>query len=571
MISFARPYTVLLVLFSLFLTPLAIAVQDDKIILDEEKIKASSARTIYELLNRVPGIKASDLSVSIRGSSKVLVLLDQRAINDLTSTYGGVRWDVVDLDQVARVVILRGKGGVEYGDNASGGVIDITTKKIDKLQGRVEVKAGNQASREVKASVNRTFGTLGLGLSTGGYETDGFRARNGDRKKGRIETRMNYDTSGGLKINASAFYWQEEKGNPGLEAYPTPRSRGKNQMASGVLNLKWKGLKAKTIANWGNKETRDPDKRLDSYLTVLRLGQEVSSFCDAGFAGRFNWGAGVAHATAKSNGFDEKTEEKAFAYLAKSIGLFSLPISLHTGLRAIYYSEYDNSLSPEVSLNYKQDTFSGKLSLSRTVNAPPFTKKYRETSSTIPNPDLTIEKASNVSLTLAWEPGDMFSISLSPFYNIIDDRITYVRTGGIGQYQNFGEVTYKGVDAGVGFKPRDWLSLRSSYTYLEAKDENTGLWLSSKPQHRWINIVETRPLDNLNLGVTATAVSRTYGNSRNTEMYPGSLILDLKAEYEMGQFTLLLEVENLLDTNYYKLDGYPAEPLTWMAGVRWRF
>ena len=558
-------------LFLLFLPQAALAVRDDKIMLDEEKIRAASARTIYELLNQVPGIKATDLSVSIRGSLKVLVLLDQRSINDLTSTYGGVRWDVVDLDQVKKIVILRGKGGVEYGDNASGGVIDITTKKIDRLQGSVEAKAGNHASREAKASVNRTFGPLGIGLNTGYYETDGFRERNGDKKKGRIETRMNYDTSGDLKVGASAFYWEEEKGNPGLEAYPTPRSRGKNQMASGVVNLKWKRLKVKTIANWGNKETRDPDKTLDSYLTVLRLGQEISSAFDTEFAGRFNWGAGVEYATADASGFDEKTEEKAYTYLTKAFDVSFLPVSIHTGVRAIYYSEYDNSMSPEVSLNYKRDTLSGKLSLSRTVNAPAFTKKYRETSTTIPNPDLTIEKATNCSLTLAWEPDAKVSVSLSPFYNIIEDRITYVRTGGIGQYQNFGEVTYKGVDVGVGVNPWKWLTFKSSYTYLEARDENTGLWLSAKPRHRWINVLETRLTDSLSAGLTATALSDTYGNTSNTETYPGSLIWDFKAEYGMGNLTFLLEIENLLDTEYYKLDGYPAEPLTWMAGVRWRF
>ncbi len=567
---FTRGYLLLLLLF-FFLPPAALAAQDDKFIIDEEKIRASSARTIYELLNQVPGIKATDLSVSIRGSLKVLVLLDQRSINDLTSTYGGVRWDVVELDQVERIVILRGKGGVEYGDNASGGVIDITTKKIDRLQGSVEVKAGNHASREAKASVNRTFGALGVGLNTGYYETDGFRERNGDKKKGRIEARMNTNTTGDLKIGASAFYWQEEKGNPGLPDYPTPNSRGKDQMASGVVNLKWKRFKAKTTANWGNKETRDPDKSLDSYLRVLRLGQEVSSPFDAGFAGMFNWGAGVEHATAASRGFDEKTEEKAFAYVTKAFGFSFLPVSLHTGLRGIYYSEYDNSLSPEVSLTYKRDAISGKLSLSRTVNAPSFTKKYRETSTTIPNPDLTIEKATNVSLTLAWEPDDRFSLSLSPFYNIIDDRITYVRTGGIGQYQNFGEVTYKGVDAGISVKPLDWVSVQSSYTYLEAKDENTGLWLSAKPQHRWINVLEASPLEGLSAGLTATAISNAYSDSANTEKVAGVLIWDFKAEYGVGKFTLLLEIENLFDTDYLKLDGYPAEPFSWMVGMRWRF
>ncbi len=68
----------------------------------------------------MPGVKAGSTSVTIRGSSKVRVLLDGRPINDPTSSHGGIKFDMVFLENVERVEIHRGKGGVKYGNDASG-------------------------------------------------------------------------------------------------------------------------------------------------------------------------------------------------------------------------------------------------------------------------------------------------------------------------------------------------------------------------------------------------------------------------------------------------------------------
>ena len=195
----------------------------------KKKINAATARTIHDLLNQIPGLKASGTSISIRGSVKVLVLLDGRSINDPTSNTGGVRWDVVDLAQVRQIAILRGNGGVEYGDNASGGVVDIHTRKIDTLQGSLEAKAGNQDIREVNGSVRQTFGDLGLGLNGGYYDTTGFRP-NDDERKRRIETRMNYDTGHAPENRGPRhFIMMKKRAIPGCRIIPRPGPRGKTR------------------------------------------------------------------------------------------------------------------------------------------------------------------------------------------------------------------------------------------------------------------------------------------------------------------------------------------------------
>ena len=96
--------------------------EDGTIILNAEEIRQLKANKMADLLNHVPGVSAGDSSVSIHGSSKVRVLVDGRPINDPTSSYGAINWSMVDPDRVERIEILRGKGGVRYGQDAGGGV-----------------------------------------------------------------------------------------------------------------------------------------------------------------------------------------------------------------------------------------------------------------------------------------------------------------------------------------------------------------------------------------------------------------------------------------------------------------
>ena len=83
-------------------------------------------------------LRLVETSVSIRGSSKVKVLLDGRSINDPTATRGSVKWNIVSLSNVEKIEIYKGEGGVEFGDDSSGGVIVITTKKIETFSGNLE-------------------------------------------------------------------------------------------------------------------------------------------------------------------------------------------------------------------------------------------------------------------------------------------------------------------------------------------------------------------------------------------------------------------------------------------------
>ncbi len=130
-------------------------------IIDEEDIRESNAQTITDILRSQAGIEIRDytgtgktVNVDMRGfgetgPSNMLVLIDGRRANaiDLSNT----DWSQISLSQVERIEIVRGASSVLYGDNASGGVINIITKKG---------QGGPAFKLETKGGSYNTFGTL---------------------------------------------------------------------------------------------------------------------------------------------------------------------------------------------------------------------------------------------------------------------------------------------------------------------------------------------------------------------------------------------------------------------------
>lgn len=108
-------------------------------IIGPEKIAQSNARNVAELVKNEAGVMvkksfndADKFNIDIRGFGEVsaqntLVLIDGRKVNkpDLS----GYDLTTIPLNRIERIEIYRGGRSVLYGDNATGGVINIITKR----------------------------------------------------------------------------------------------------------------------------------------------------------------------------------------------------------------------------------------------------------------------------------------------------------------------------------------------------------------------------------------------------------------------------------------------------------
>ncbi len=138
-------------------------------VITREDIQQSGARTIPDLLRRVPGVAVaamtqSDFNVAIRGlnrrlSNKVLVLVDGRTVYQ--DFLGGTLWEAlpVNLEDIERVEVVRGPGAALYGASAFGGVVNIITVGVDRSTLEATVEGG--LPRQGRLTL-RVGGVLGL-------------------------------------------------------------------------------------------------------------------------------------------------------------------------------------------------------------------------------------------------------------------------------------------------------------------------------------------------------------------------------------------------------------------------
>ncbi len=568
------PYKlILLVILSFFhIIPATATAADngDTIVITAEDIKAMQALKLADVLNNVPGVKAGSSSVSIHGSYKVKVFVDGRPINDPTSSHGAINWDLVLPEDVARMEILRGKGGLTYGQDASGGVILITTHKRRQLTGSVKAYAGNLDTRNITATLNPTIKKLTAGIS-GGYETtDGYKINN-DKERYQAGIKLGFAGEANRSIDLSADYLYDERGLSGLPDYPTPLSRKESHNTAVGLNADLGRVTSNTHYNDGQRHNTDPEKDLDKYLRVSKFGEDLTTILHTIERGDLNCGAGVAYNWADGTGFDTRKEHSVSLFGSQSLTWPAAHITFVAGLRGNYLSAFDNVINPEVKLIYKKKIWRLTAAYSRTNNEPSLYQRYNETSSTRPNPDLEMERADNFSLAFFIAPLKVISISLTGFYNLLTDRITYITAeDGIGQYQNFGEVRYTGGDAALSWKLHSGLKAKASYTYLEVKDQKTDLWIPGTLQHNATLNLYWQPQKALSLVATGTYHSKVFRDRANTRSVPEYLLYDLRADYAFKRFSLFGEVENLFDKTYYYADGLLGPPQTWLIGVNWR-
>ena len=545
--------------------------EPDKIVITAEDIEKMNVRTITELLNQIPGVSAGESSVKLRGSYMVRVLLDGRPINDLLSRHHAIKWDLVSLNSVERIEIYKGGGGVAFGDSTSGGAISITTKKIHDSSGNVEISCGNLNTENLCLNCQNSADIFGFGISAGWDKTDGYR-ENSDKDKKRAGIRINYESDEEQVSNLSLDYSREKRGYPGLPDFPTPNARAESETFSSIFTCKILKLENGVYFNRFEKMYANPDSNIETVLEGRSLGDEITTSFHSDRLGVINAGMNFEVAEIEGNKIESRQEEKYGIHASKDIRFQTLPLNLGLGLRMNFYSEFPEVVNPEIKLGFDSGNFSFQTAVRRTNNTPTFLQRYYETSTTEPNPDLGMEKAINYSVTLSHQPQKSFEEGVTLFLNEIEDRITYVRgDGGIGSYENLGEVTRKGVETSVKCSINDFLEIKPSYTYLIAKDERTGSWLSCSPKHRVKFDIRYEPIQKLALRLEAEYVSKQYTRSDNKESVSDYVVADFKVDFFLKRARLFLKVANLFDKDYFYGDGYPAPPRTWLTGASYEF
>lgn len=206
-------------------------------VITADDIRRAGALNIPEALRLSPGVYVAQISgnewvVTIGGfalgaeSRQVLILVD--GVSVYLTDSGRVDFDTlpVEIDEVAKIEVIRGPGGVLYGANAVTGVISITTfAPGDNPNAAVRILGGSQGTQYAHATGSATspdgrFSTRasvttlqdqGLGMHSGQEHLDYQQTQSGS-------LRNTFNLDDGIRIDLDARFKSGDLGYPAITA-----------------------------------------------------------------------------------------------------------------------------------------------------------------------------------------------------------------------------------------------------------------------------------------------------------------------------------------------------------------
>ncbi len=159
-------------------------------VIQAEEIRASGAGNVNEAVRKLGGVYgrqntngSQDFSLDLRGfgsngDQNLVIMVDgirlsenEQAIALLSS---------IPIESVERIEIVRGGSSVLYGEGATGGTIQVITKRAQKnsTRGAVVVEAGSYGHRELRASAARGWEEVSLDINASTQRADNYRDNN---------------------------------------------------------------------------------------------------------------------------------------------------------------------------------------------------------------------------------------------------------------------------------------------------------------------------------------------------------------------------------------------------------
>ena len=142
-------------------------------VITSDDIDRAGVRSIPAALRLAPNLQVARLdsanyAITARGfnhstgtANKLLVLVDGRIV--YTPLYSGVFWDEQNaiMEDLDRIEVVSGPGGVLWGSNAMNGVINIISRDAHETQGVLATGGASEASRTLGVRYGGQFGDAG--------------------------------------------------------------------------------------------------------------------------------------------------------------------------------------------------------------------------------------------------------------------------------------------------------------------------------------------------------------------------------------------------------------------------
>jgi vitamin B12 transporter len=596
-------------------------------VITRSQLEQNSGKTLSEVLNTTVGITiigannnlGTNQTVSIRGSSagNVLILMDGIPVNDPSVITNYFDLNLLAIDQVERIEILKGGQSTLYGSDAVAGVINIISRKADakkfSLNGNVSGGSYGTFKQNIglngrKRSIAYSLGYTHLGsngFSTaydknnrGGFDKDGY-------DQHAITGRLNMSVNKKIQIYLSGSYGFYKAGLD-AGAYTDEKDyivKSKNvQLGAGLsLNHKMGSLRLNYHFNYVSRNYLD-----DS----LFKSSAFIDYSDSRYLGRTHFGEVynnwkwdyielLAGADYRFNNTDQyslyvfpgfptppSTLKAKMSQLSPYVSVIFKKgegFTAELGGRINHHSEYGNNFSftfnPSLLVNGKAKVFANLYSAYKVPTL------YQLFDPSAGNANLKPEKGTIVEAGGEVFPNKQFHTRIVGFYRNTKNAIQYILTDPVfftAQYCNVSKQENYGIELETNYSFNKW-QLAFNYTRTDGKTKSaydgTGASLGKDTTYYNLYRIPKNAL-NFSIGCYVTrglfiraqlrAVNKReefiYGAS--PEIQKGYATIDLYGEYMFSKkIKAFVDLKNITNKKYFDIPGYNSRRFNFVTGL----
>lgn len=482
------------------------------VIKNREIRKAGAVSTLESLQDNVPGIvispNAMGNNMRIKGlnSRYILFLVDgERLVSE--GAGGNVNLDQIDVNTVERIEMVNGASSALYGSNAVGAVINIITKKpTHKLEGGANIIAESNNTSKTKIDLGTKFERFSTRMAAFRNLSDGFGANGSGAYAARYEDmganlKLGFKPHERVETNITGRYFRHETFNPenSMNATHNLTHTMTAGFSTGITSEDRRNAFQASV-NW--------DKYFD-YKVLERKNNTTEKQNTADYISSRMINTWNANESLELVSGIEYNHEQIYAI--KTLGVTPTTRSINdinlfaqsdwevfsdfdivAGIRYTYNEQFKSAFTPKLSVMYEIAGFKFRGGIGSAFRAPSIKELYYDFDHqgmfwVYGNPNLKAEKGVYNSLSSEYTKGNL-NASISGYYNKINNKITqYDVINRLGAnekyYRNVSSATLKGVDLNISYLLLRELTLKGSYSYCNAKDNSTGLQLSSNVKH----------------------------------------------------------------------------------------
>ena len=532
--------------------------------------------------------------IYINGSKEVVVLVDgmRRNINGNSNMNANIG-ELVAMDSIDHIEVLKGSASTLYGSDAQGGVINIITKKAkeDGVRTTLRTSFGN-ADKEKYTLYNegkegQVFWNVEAGKELMGDYKDGWgRKVINHLNAEHYNVKLGYDLGNDSNVIFNYEKYKSDYTRPDYGTNDTNADKGKKNNDS--ISLQYAAKINDRLTNqfsiYRNKSTYDDDYNLagssgrtDIVMKTTGISDQLTYLINnQTIIGGFDWYKDeIPHYKVDdgSGNMAEGTSVHNIAfYLQDKIDLNS-QWNITPGVRVDHHSQFGTHTSPSLSVGFKKSENTNYYLNYKTFFVAPnlyqlygsyYDNYYVHGSVSSGNKDLKPQEGNTIEFGI----NHNFTNTLTGAFNIFHTHAKNMIVYGSSRYENTGKASINGFsinlskefsqhwNANIGYSFLHIATHRGTYGQAININNNGNLPEST------LNINVGYQADQFNANLSGRGIMNRYGPKGSAmKDYANYWIWDLAANYQFSkEATLFARINNIFDQFYTDWTTYCTGP-----------